>query len=370
MTILYCPGPIDLPDIVKDALVADIPYFGSDKFGQLLQTARAGLQEAFFTKNPILFSTGSGSFLMEACISNFLSNKSKVVFLNSGRYGNNWIQCATAYGLRIKELKSELTSTSGKAIALEQIEAWLQFHPDVEGVFCQHVESTTGIKNNIQEISLLVKKYTNALFFVDAISSFFAEEIKVDDWGLDVVITASQKGLSLPPGLGMMVVNSSALNRARRSDLPKYYFDVKEEYIRQIEKNQTRFTPAVHIIYALSKVLEHLTPISTHLNNAFQKAAFHTDRIQKAYNRLGIIPYSDTSNNTVQVGVLPNEISVSAFFKQLEDDYNIYIGKGQDLLRERGIRIKSFGWDASFSKLTDVITAVGTALENNTSKGT
>lgn len=366
----YAPGPINLPDIVKQSLITDIPYFGSEKFSRIIQGARGGLQEALYTKNPILFSNGSGTLLMESCVSNFFNKHSKVVFINCGRYGQNWIKCADIYGLFVKEIKAELTPIEGKVVPLEAIEKWLKNHPDTEGVFCQHVESTTGIKNDIKEISKLVKKYTNAIFIVDAISSFFAEELRVDDWGLDVVISASQKGLSLPPGLGILVCNQKALDAAEKSKLPKFYFDIKEECRRQVELNQTRFTPATNTLYALYKVLEYLKPVTYNIREAIKRSNFYAASVQQFYSKVEITNYSNTPNNAVQVGVLTKGTSTYLLFRVLEEKYGVSLGRGQDLIRDTGIRIKTFGFDASLVELKAVLSAVEMSLKDIQLPGT
>ena len=121
MSRCFAPGPIDLPDIVKKELVVDPPYFGDVKFHEVIEKIQPRLRRLFQTVNPVLMCTGSGSLLMEQVIINFFSPNSKVVFINNGRYGKNWAECAKIYGLWVKEIKADLSDTCGISRTNEEI---------------------------------------------------------------------------------------------------------------------------------------------------------------------------------------------------------------------------------------------------------
>lgn len=365
MPRIYAPGPIDLPDIIKKELLVDPPYFGSKKFHNIIEKMQGQLQTLFQTKNPVLLCTGSGSLLMEQVILNFFSPNSKIVVINSGRYGQHWIDCAKIHGLHVKEIKANLTATKGISTSTEEIDQWLKDHPDTQGVFCQHVETTTGIKNNIKEISKSVRKHTNALFIVDAISSFLSEDVRVDEWDLDVVLVSSQKGLSLPPGLGLLSVSKKAEQFCCASTFPKYYFDVKTELDRQITKHQTRFTPATQVIMCLSKLLDFLEPIDESIQIIFKNTNIDSNKAASfLFSNNILIPYSNTPNSTIIVGLLPEDINPTLFFNTLETKYDYYLGRGTELIKDRGVRIRTFGWDLSYTDLSTVLYTIDNLIHD------
>ena len=248
----------------------------------------------------------------------------------------------------------------------EEIDTWLRYHPDTEGVFCQHVETTTGLKVDVKAVAASVRKHTDAIFVVDAISSFLSEEICPDEWDIDVVLAASQKGLSLPPGLGFLSVSDKALKFAKDSKLPKYYFNVLTEIDRQIVKHQTRFTPAVQIIMCLSEVLRSFDPIDKSiLRNIMWRASAHSELVANSLFVKGpFTPYPDNLNNTITVALFPEDTPVKEFFKILENRYNYIAGKGNDFLKDKVIRIRTFGWDLKTHEVQQFLDAVHNTLED------
>jgi len=366
MAKIFAPGPVDLPEIVKQELLVDPPYFGDVKFHRIIEKIQPQLRRLFQTVNPVLLCTGSGSLLMEQVILNFFSPNSKVVFINNGRYGKNWIECAKIHGLWVKEIKADLSTSRGVSRTSEEIDTWLKHHPDTEGVFCQHVETTTGLKVDVKAVAASVRRYTNAIFVVDAISSFLSERIWPDEWDVDVVLVSSQKGLSLPPGLGLLSVSSKAIEFAKRSTLPKYYFNVLTEIDRQIVKHQTRFTPATQIIMCLSKVLDTFETIDSYFLDELSLLAYTRSEVvaNSLFVKGPFIPYSDNLNNTITVALFPEDIPVKEFFKILENRYNYIAGKGNDFLKDRVIRIRTFGWDLERSDVEQFLKAVNNTLED------
>lgn len=362
MSKLFCPGPIDIPEIVKATISLTPPHFASKKFGCVLKKIQPQLQHIFQTENPVLLITGSGSLAMQECITNFFSPSQQVLIINSGRYGNNWVKCAKEYGLSVIDEKANLLPEYGEFVDLNTIREILIGFPSLKGVLVQHVESTTGIKNNIEAIGELIRQYTpNTLFIVDAISSFLSEEVKTDEWGIDCLLCASQKGFSLPPGLSMMVVSEKAMIARKGSTFPHFYFDVLEEYERQIVKHQSRFTPNVPVIMGLSKVLDILHTPDFLPHNCIRRAASFAATTRKAFKDFGISVYPSLPCNTITVGVLPNDVS-PIFFDVIEDTYGIVVGRGMDFLQDRGIRIRHFGWELQEVDVVQIIYAISETL--------
>ena len=221
----------------------DMMYNRSPEFSKLYLKLQDGLKELFKTKNDVYILTSSGTGAMECVITNILSKGDEVLVVNGGPFGQRWAEICKCFGIHVKELKVEF----GKSIKPTEIEANLA--GNIKAVFVTHNETSSCNLTDVKTIGEIVKK-SNALFVVDAISSFLGEELEVDNWGIDVVISSSQKALLLPPGLSFISLSEKAWKST--SDLPKYYFDLRK-YKSELIRGQTPFTPAISLILQLSR---------------------------------------------------------------------------------------------------------------------
>src|SRR5262245_64208113 len=191
--------------------------------------------------------TGTGA--MEAAVANTLSAGDQVIVVSAGAFAQRWLAICKAFSLRVVELEAP----HGDTVAPDRVAQALGQHKDVKAVLVQHSESSTGVLHDVRGYAQATRA-TEAILIVDAVSSLGIADLPMDSWAVDVVVSASQKGLMLPPGLGLLALSEKAWAAAKRSTLPKFSLDLSEER-KYTARNEARFTPAVSIMVGLREVL-------------------------------------------------------------------------------------------------------------------
>lgn len=336
--LIFAPGPIRIPDPIKETFLEDPPYFTSKKFSHLIKEIQPKLRAIFCTSNPVLIGTGSGSLGMEMAVSNFFSPKDKVVVINTGKYGENWVDMCSRYGLIVTSIQPDL----GRSFNDNDVRKIASIR-DLKGILVTHTETTTAVLNDIKMLKGIHK---GALIVVDAVSSLLTEELSANEY--DVVISASQKAISIPAGLFFMSVSERATYFARSSSCPKFYFDVMNE-LHRLEKGITTFTPASNLYVALNEALNHILRIGMDV------ILRHTASLAK-YTRLQLSHcfdiFSKNPCNAVTAVLCENSNGV---IQRLYDNYGITIGGGVREMNDKLLRIMHFGWDMRERDLKYVI---------------
>ena len=249
---LLSPGPTPIPNEVALAMSETMIHHRTPQFNKIFEEARNGLKKLFGTKNDVLMLASSGTGAMEASVANLFSPGDKVLVVNGGKFGERWLNISNAYGLNPIELKVEW----GQAVKVADIEQQLKAHPDVQGVMIQASETSTTVFHPVKEIAKLTKN--GPLFLVDGVTAVGVVPLMMDEWGIDVLVTGSQKALMLPPGLGFIALSDRAWEKTKTAKLPRFYFDLNLERKNQ-QKGSGAFTPAVSLIFgarASIKMLE------------------------------------------------------------------------------------------------------------------
>ena len=344
---LLAPGPTPVPPEALLAMAMPIIHHRAPDFLPILDSAKKGLQWLYQTKNDVLILCATGTGGMEGSVTNFLSPGDDVLVINGGKFGERWTKICQAYGMEVEELIVEW----GYAVKAEQVEAALRKNPGIKAVFIQANETSTGVYHDVKSVAAVVKK-TDALFVVDAISALVAHDIKADEWGIDVMIGGSQKGVMLPPGLAFVSVNDKAWKMAETAKTPKFYFNFKKER-ENLAKNQTNFTSAVTLIIGLNACIKILQ--AEGLENAFARHARLAKATRAAVAALGlkIFPRESPSNALTAIEA-PAGVDGQAIYKNLREQYGITGAGGQDKLKGKIFRIAHLGYADTF----DVITAV------------
>jgi len=338
---LFAPGPIRIPDVIKRTFLVDPPYFTSEGFSDLIREIQPKLQAVFNTRNLVLIGTGSGTLGMEMAVSNFFSEGDNVIVVDSGKYGTNWALMCESYGLKVNWVSVK----PGEPVSIADIDD--QFTNDTVGIFVTHVETTTGVLHPIKEISDKYKK--KCLILVDAVSSLLTEPLCADDY--DVVISASQKAISIPPGLFFMSVSHDASTHyAAESSLPKFYFDVTNELLR-LEKGITTFTPASNLYLALNVALDEILKYG--VENIIRGTGHIAAETRKHLSR-DFDLFSNEPCNAVTACICTNS---NLLIKRLYDE-GIVVGSGVRELNDKIFRVMHFGWDLSEKELNSVIKSI------------
>ncbi|HEY6011713.1 MAG TPA: alanine--glyoxylate aminotransferase family protein, partial [Nitrospirota bacterium] len=249
---LLAPGPTPVPPEALLAMAMPIIHHRAPDFLPVLESAKKGLQWLYQTKNDVLILCSTGTGGMVGSVNNFLTPGDDVLVVNGGKFGERWTKICQAYGMKVEEVVVEW----GHAVKAEAVEAALKKNPKIKAVFIQANETSTGVYHDVKSVAAVVKK-TDALFVVDAISALVAHDIRTDEWGIDVMIGGSQKGVMLPPGLAFVSVSDKAWKMADMAKTPKFYFNFKKER-ENLAKNQTNFTSAVTLIIGLNASIKML----------------------------------------------------------------------------------------------------------------
>ena len=335
-TYLMTPGPSPVPAFVREGMAREIMHHRTDEFQAILQQAHEGLKKVFCTSNPVLMLASSGTGAMEAAVTNLFSPKDKVITVNGGKFGERWTEIAKAHGLEAIELKIEW----GKGPSPDEIARLIDANPTVKGVLATLCETSTATVYDIEGIGT-VAKAKNVLFVVDAISGLGQDKLLTDDWGVDVVVSGSQKGFMLPPGLAFISLSKKAQAALTQGTCPKFYFNLSKA-LKSYEKNDTPWTPAVSLIVGLNEALRCLAQEDNEARwRRFQKMARATQEAAKA---LGLTVFSASPSSSVTAIVVPANVKSGDIVKTMRKKYGISIAEGQDHVKEKIFRIAHMGW--------------------------
>jgi serine---pyruvate transaminase len=335
---LMTPGPTPVPERVLMAMSGPIIHHRAPKFEAIMADVREGLKYLFKTKKEVIIHASSGTGAMEAAIINTLSAGDSVITVRGGKFGERWAEIATAYGVNTINIDVPW----GQAVKPAQIEETLAANKDVKAVLIQASETSTGVGHPVKEIADIVRKKSDTILIVDAISALGVIPLPTDDWGLDVVVAGSQKGLMLPPGLAFASVSDKAWEFVSRSTLPKYYFNFKKEE-KNLAKNQNAYTPAVSLIVGLREALAIVKEIG--LEKLFERFAVMADATRKGAVGMGLELFApDSPSNSITAIKAPADIAGGDIVKGLRTVYGITVAGGQDSLKGKIFRIAHMGW--------------------------
>ena len=347
---LLSPGPTPIPNEVELAMSETMIHHRTPQFNKVFEEARRGLKKLFGTKNDVIMFASSGTGAMEAAVANLFSPGDKVLVINGGKFGERWLNIANAYGLNPIDLKVEW----GRAVKVAEVEKQLEAQPDIQGVLIQASETSTTVLHPVKEIASLIKG--GPLFLVDGVTAVGVVPVPVDEWGIDVLVTGSQKALMLPPGLGFIALSDRAWDRTKKAKLPRFYFDLNLERKNQ-QKGSGAFTPAVSLIFGLRASLNMME------REGFDKVYARHARLcratRAAATALGLKLLAPDSPSPAATGLyLPEGIDADRVLEYLRDHMNVTLAEGQDQLKGKVIRIAHVGYMGAF----DVVTAIA-ALE-------
>ncbi|MCX8026517.1 MAG: alanine--glyoxylate aminotransferase family protein [Thermodesulfovibrionales bacterium] len=354
---LLAPGPTPVPSSVLLSMAQPMIHHRSPDFLPILDSAKKGLKWLFQTENDVLILCSSGTGGMVGAVTNFFNAGDKVIVVNGGKFGERWTKICQTYGLNVKEIIVEW----GYAVKPSDIENELKADPDIKGVFIQAVETSTGVYYDVEAIAKIVRQFDNTLLIVDAISALVAHDLKTDEWGIDIMVGGSQKGLMLPAGLSFVSISPKAWRANERAKLPRFYFNLKKEH-ENLQKNQTNFSSPVTLIIALNEAIKLLQ--NEGLQNVFNRHTTLAHATREAVKAIGLSLYSKESpSNSVTAIEMPAGIDGQTVYKTLREKYGVTGAGGQDRARGKIIRLAHLGYADVF----DVI--VGIASLEMTLKG-
>ncbi len=345
---LLAPGPTPVPPEVLLAMARPVIHHRAPEFVRVFAEVREDLKWLFQTRNDVLILASSGTGGMEGSVSNFLSPGDKALCVNAGKFGERWVKLCKTFGAQVAEIKVEW----GRAVDPQAVADALKKDPSIKAVYVQASETSTGVAHDVKTLAEIVKPYEGTILVVDAITALGVFDIKTDEWGIDVVITGSQKALMLPPGLAFVSVSEKAWQLAEKAKNGAFYFNFKKERDSQI-KNQTAYTPAVSLILGLQEVLKMLKAEGLEAVFARQAALAQAMREGVKAAGLSLFPKESPSDAVTAVSA-PEGVDGQAIYKNLRVQYGITAAGGQDHLKGKIFRLSHMGYMDRF----DVITAL------------
>ncbi len=340
---LMAPGPTPVPSEALLAMAQPMIHHRTPQYEALFTEVRAGLKTLFQTQAEVLPLACSGTGAMEAAVVNTLSAGDTVALVRAGKFGDRWLEICKAYGVDVVEL----TAPFGHTVPAERVAETLKTKR-LKAVLTQHSESSTGVLHDVRGYAQATHA-TDAILIVDAVSSLGIADLPMDAWGVDLVVSGSQKGLMLPPGLGFCALGEKAWAATRTSRLPKYYFNLAEER-KCVVKNEAHFTPAVAIVVGLQAVLRMLEKEG--LANVFKRH----DRLARATRAgaeaLGLELFCKATPSPALTAVVsPKGVDSEKVVAAYSQTHNITIAGGQGEMKGKIFRLGHMGYAAEFDTI-------------------
>lgn len=349
---IFAPGPVSVPPQVLAATAKPIIHHRSADFEPLFAKINEGLKYVFQTKNPVVTFASSGTGAMEAAIVSSASPGDRVLSLEAGKFGERWGEIAQAFGLAVQRKACEW----GKAVDPQMVADELARHPETKAVYIELCETSTATVENVRAVAEVTRQ-TETLLVVDAVSGLGAEELRMDEWGVDLVGAGSQKALMLPPGLGFVAVSEKAREAIKKSTTPKFYFSL-EKALKELEKNTTPFTPAVSLLFGLEVALDMIREEG--IENVWRRHARLAEAARRAVRAMNLELYSQNPANTCTAVKAPAGIEGGKIVKGLKAR-GFTIAGGQGPLKGKIFRFATLGWYNEYDVLT-IIAAIEKVL--------
>lgn len=339
MSNLRIPGPVPLPQETLDLMSTQMMNHRGPEYAQMLEQMTKNLQTVLMTKSDVYFITASGTGAMETAIVNTTSPGDKILSISIGWFGERFAEISDAYGCETIKISFEY----GEFADPELVKSTLLENSSIKAVLITHNESSTGVRNPLKDICEVVKSNSDALILVDAVSSAAGSIISTDAWGIDVVATASQKSWIAPPGIAMVSFSDKAWEAYRNSKCPKYYYDI-DQYREYLKIGQPPFTPSLTTMYTLYDSLQKM--VDEGMESVFQRHANVAEFTRDLAKSIGldILPEESYASDTVTAIKLPEGVDGKTIVKEVEENYNIILGGGQQKLAGKIIRIGHMGW--------------------------
>jgi len=309
------------------------------EFQKMVLSVTDKLKKLLLTQNDVFLLTGSGTGGLEAAVVNSFSPGDKVLSVSVGVFGDRLANIAKTYGAEVIPLKFEW----GKAADPDLVKAALDKDPAIKAVMVTHNETSTGVTNPLKEIAAVIKPY-DKLFIVDAISSVGSIELPVDEWGVDVMITGSQKSWMVPPGLAMAAISEKGWKANAEAKIPRFYWDFGKSK-KYLEKGgQTPWTPAVSIVFALNAALDLM--LAEGLENIIARHKKLGQMTRDGVKALGLKLFGDEkyASNTVTAILGSDGLDAKLLNKVMREEHDIILSGGQMDLEGKIFRIGHLGW--------------------------
>lgn len=322
---------MQVPDQIRVA--GERPLFShrSRPMLDLQEKLQAGCRPLFGTAGDVIFLAGSGSGAMESAIVNLTSPGDEILVVIGGTFSERWKHIAEGYGLKVRVADVDWRHGA----TLEDVQTALEKSPAARVVFITWSESSTGVLIELDRIGKLVRSQGKILV-ADAVSGLAVSPMEMDNWAVDAVVVGSQKGLMLPPGLGVVAIGSRAWEKQAESKTPRFYWDWSKY------KAGVPFTPALSLMFQLDAALEFIH--SQGKEAVYARRAAVADRIRALVRKCDMEIYARRPGNGI-TGVIPHAagFDIEGLIRRLDSEFGIQIGEGQGQIKKTTFRIGHVG---------------------------
>ena len=345
---LLAPGPTPVPDRVLLAMAQPMIHHRTPQFSAIFAEVKEDLKYLFQTKQDVLILAASGTGAMQGSVTNLFSPGDEVIVINGGKFGERWGKISESYGLKVHWLNVEW----GKAVDPKDVKKILDANPKIKGIMVQASETSTAVAHPVKELAQFTKNRQDCLLIVDGITAVGVFPVPMDELGIDVLVSGSQKAFMLPPGLAFAALSEKAWKFMETAKCPRFYFDFKKER-KNLKDNTTAYTPAASLIIGLREALRMIKEEG--LENVFARHNRLARATRAAVKAMNLKPLAPDSPSDATTGVyVPEGVDGGKLVKYLRDEMGITLAGGQDHLKGKILRIAHLGYIDTF----DIIVAI------------
>jgi aspartate aminotransferase-like enzyme len=348
-------GPTPVPEFVLSAMSNSVHYHRGPAFAAIMKEVRELLPAIFGTKHEVFVFNGTGTLAMEGAVSNFVNPGDEVITINAGKFGERWGQQAKMYGCNVHEIKVQ----HGHAVDVKEIKSLLDKHPNTRAIFVQASETSTGVRMNVKAIAELARAQKDCLSIVDGVTAIGVWGFPMDKWGVDVLVSGSQKGFMMPPGLSFGTASERAWARAESVKNVRYYMDWRKER-KAAAENTGAFTSAVTLVGGLLEVLRYMH--KTGPENIYKRGWKTCAATRAAAKAMGfellVTNEADVSSACTAI------LAEGSYTGKIRDRFGMTIAGGQDALKGKIVRVGHLGYIDAWDTLSQLqaIALVGREL--------
>ena len=351
---LHIPGPVNVSEETYNAMSTPVMGHRSTDFVDLYQSCQPNLQRLFQTKDPVFLSTSSAWGVMEGALRNLC--RKKVLCCMCGAFSDKWIDVARRAGMQADPLQVEW----GQHIDPDDLKTQLA-SGDYDVVTLVHNETSCGMMNPLKEIMDVLREFPDVISIIDTVSSFSVVPIPKDDWGIDVILTGSQKALAMPPGLALFSVSERAFMRAEQIEGRGYYFDFLE-FRSNHAKGMTPSTPVIPLIHALNYTLNKI--FDEGVENRHQRHSRLNQLVHKWAEGYGfeLLPQKQFASKSLTCLRNNLDIDLAGFVKTLRESKKISIDGGYGKIKGKTFRVSNMG-DETDESINHLLSSMDEVLE-------
>jgi aspartate aminotransferase-like enzyme len=358
-TLLLLPGPVPVAQPVLEAMARPMINHRGAEFGRMLARVSSALQPVFGTSGGVMILGSSGTGGLETAAVNLFGPGDVLLSCSVGVFGKRFASIAQTYGCTVEALDTE----PGAALDPAALQARLEADKDrrITGILLTHNETSTGVQNDMAAIAPIVRAH-GAITLVDSVSGLGAGPFKMDEWGYDVVVTASQKAFAAPPGVAMIAASERAWKKIEANPAPRFYFDMRRAK-QAGHDGQTPWTPPVSIVFALDVALARYHEGG--MDAQFARHARYARAVRAALEALGFTIFSRAGahSDTVIAAYPPKSVEAKALLERLREHYGVVLSGGQGDFAGKIVRFGTMG-DVTEADILGAIGAIELGLSD------